>query len=264
MVNLPAQPRNLRGKKKSDTERVDTGTADPAAAEAQIAQFADEVRAMGETLQQAAPEASGEPEPDREESIYEVMKETMRRQKEELEAKNAQLKKQGYGRPAAQPPPPPAPPKIDKVGDLTDLAAVWTAARDYLAANARILESVLGACSRVEALDNQANQVTLAIPAAHQRFTNERAQAKLEEALRTVTDLPLRLQVNFVDQPLPAPGPGIGVTPAGQSMAAQRIPPELMDAVKSQPIVRELMKRLDATITQVEIIAAPGATDENG
>jgi hypothetical protein len=41
-------------------------------------------------------------------------------------------------------------------------------------------------------------------------------------------------------------------TPAAPLQAAQRIPPELLDAVNKQPLIKELMKRFDASITQIE------------
>ena len=127
------------------------------------------------------------------------MKQHMARKREEMEAQNAQLRQQrGHGRPVAHAP---VPPPVEKAADLTDLPGVWIAARNYLAQNARLLESVLGGCSRLEALDTAAGQATLAIPNTQRNFTNDRARAKLEEALRAVTDLPLKLQVNFVEPP---------------------------------------------------------------
>ena len=208
----------------------------------------------------AAPTASsqaGDPEP--EENIYQVMKGHMARQKEELEAKNAAARqgKSANGRPG--PAPTEAPPKvtIQRVTDLRDLPGVWAAARNFLSVNARMLESVLGQCTRVDALNLETNEVTLVIPDRHERFTGDKARAKLEEALRAVTGLTLKLLVNFVDLPLDVPPDGVGVVPgAGQGggPGAQRVAPEVLEAVKSQPIIKELMKRLDATVTQVEML----------
>jgi hypothetical protein len=207
------------------------------------------------------PSTATNDEPEREESIYEIMKQEMLRKKEEQEVKNAQWKQQQRtgpnGRPASGRPPtpaPPAPPAIEKVANLADLSAVWAAARNYLVAHARILESVLGNCTRIESLNPEAGEVVLAIPTTQRNFTNDKAQARLEEALRTVTGLPLKLQIQFVDAPTPAPGSIIGVMPLGQ--AAQRIPPEIMQAVISQPLIQKLMTRLDATVTQVEILGS--------
>ena len=247
----PRLPRKPRGKKKSDSELNEQLSA--AVAELST----PPVAAAPPTNASALP---ADQEPEREESIYEIMKQEMLRKKEEQEAKNAQWKQQqrpngrpSYGRPAAAPPPPP--PSIEKVSNPSDLPAVWSAARNYLAANARILENVLGNCTRIESLNPDSREVTLAIPTTHRNFTNDRAQARLEEALRAVTGLPLKLQVEFIDTPLPAPPPGssaIGVTPLA---AAQRIPPELMEAVQKQPLIQQLMTRLDATVTQVEVLA---------
>ena len=135
------------------------------------------------------------------------------------------------------------------------MSAVWAAARNYLVAHARILESVLGNCTRIESLNPEAGEVVLAIPTTQRNFTNDKAQARLEEALRTVTGLPLKLQIQFVDAPPPTSGSAaIGIMPLGQ--AAQRIPPEVMQAVTSQPLIQKLMTRLDATVTQVEILGS--------
>jgi hypothetical protein len=179
------------------------------------------------------------------------MKQHMARKREELEAQQAQHK---HGHP---PPAPAAPPPrpVEKAADLADLPGVWIAARNYLAANARLLESVLGHCTSIVSLNTQTCEVTLLIPRNFTGYANEKGRPRLEEALRAVTDLPLKLQVQFTDQPLARPpadeGGAIGTVPLA---AAQRIPPEVMEAVKKQPIVRELMKRLDATVTQVEIL----------
>jgi hypothetical protein len=180
------------------------------------------------------------------------MKQHMARKRDELEALQAQ-RRHGHHPPA--PPASPAPKPVEKAPDLSDWPGVWIAARNYLAANARLLESVLGTCTSIASLSVSTREVTLLIPRHHLGFANDKAKARLEEALRAVTDLPLKLSVQFSDQPLPPPSassPGaIGTIPLA---AAQRIPPEVMDAVKQQPLVRELMKRFDATVTQVEIL----------
>ncbi|HEY4330652.1 MAG TPA: hypothetical protein VGN88_13010 [Phycisphaerae bacterium] len=187
------------------------------------------------------------------------MKQHILRQREEQEAKNAQAKQRGYGRPgpAPQAPAPAAPAaSVEKVADLTDLPAVWLAARKYLSQSARLLESVLGNCARIESLNPSSQEVILLVPKNHTGFANEKARPRLEEALRAAAGIPLKLQVKFTDEMLaPPPATGaIGTVP----MAAQRIAPEIMDAVKNQPVIKELMKRLDATVTQVEIIETPG------
>jgi len=276
-------PRLRRGKKKSElglpegdaevsrvsvTARVVTtpALAAPSAEDAARAHGIDPAAAaavLGETAtpeETAAPAESGSTEEEGEENIYEVMKQHMRRKQEEIEAKNAQIRAQrtGGGRPApAQPAAPAGPLPVEKAGDLSDLNGVWRAARNYLLANARMLESVLGGCTRVTGLTTDPAEVVLEVPKTQERFTNDKARAKLEEALRSVTELPLRLRVEFVDPPR-------GVTPAGMqpggpgpsapAATAQRVPPEVIEAVKKQPIVQELMKKLDATVTQVEML----------
>jgi hypothetical protein len=212
----------------------------------------------------AAASETAEPE----ENIYEVMKQHMARKREELDAQQAQLRQQHpHGRPhsAHAAPVAPAAPRIEfeKASDLTDLPAVWIAARNYLSQVARLLESVLGPSSSIAALDRHAGELTLLVPRRHLGFTNDKARARLEEALKAVTGLPIRLKIEFSDQPL-APPPGADGGSVGGGFAAQRVPPEIMDAVKNVPIVRELMKRLDASVTQVELLDDPQANASEG
>jgi hypothetical protein len=205
-----------------------------------------------------------------EESIYEVMKATMRRQKEELEAKNAALKQQRgpgqYGRPGpvggaavggARPTnegqTSPAP--IERVADTTDLPAVWAATRRHLHTAARYLEGVLGHCCEVAVLNRETGEGVVRVPGNQKGFANERARAKIEECMRAVTGLPVRLALEFVEAPARENGEGSRVgMQAAPSMAAQRIPPEVLEAIKQQPVVIELMKRLDGSIVHVEML----------
>ncbi|MGN6369788.1 MAG: hypothetical protein ACTHN5_16130 [Phycisphaerae bacterium] len=199
-----------------------------------------------------------------EENIYEVMKAHMRRQKEELEAKNAQLRQQQranqYGRPgpggAARPPASSAanePPAVEKVSDISDLGGLWSATRKYLHGAARYLESVLGHCCRIESVDAGANEAVLLVPAVQRGFTNEKARAKIEEALRAVTDRPLKLSVQISEE-APAPQPTQGEGAAAPAATVQRIPPEVIEAVKEQAVVKQLMKSLDATVVHIEML----------
>jgi hypothetical protein len=152
-------------------------------------------------------------------------------------------------------------PAIQRVTNLQDLPGIWTAARNYLVIHGKNLETVLGACTRVGALDMEAKQIKLVIPQRFANWTNDKARAKLEEALRAVTGLTLKLQVEFIEMPAEPPPGAIGTTDAAAGMAAQRVPPELLDAVKRQPIIKELMKRLDATVTQVEMLQTAEASE---
>ncbi|HVX86229.1 MAG TPA: hypothetical protein VH253_15710 [Phycisphaerae bacterium] len=197
-----------------------------------------------------APEESALLEEDvNEENIYEVMKAHMRRQKEELDAKNLAAKQQSRapGRPGAQPPAPPAAP--EPAVNPADLPAVWAAARRWLQANASYLERVLGHCCSVAALDPATGDALLHLPANQRGFANERARLKLEEALRAVTRLPIKLALHFTASTAPPPPPAN--TP---DLATQRIAPELLAAVKDQPLVKQLMKNLDATVVHIEML----------
>jgi len=204
--------------------------------------------------------AAASDEPEREESIYEVMKQHMARQKEETEARNAASKQGGRPGPATQRPvqPAAAPPPVEKVSDFENLGALWFAVRQYLSHHARLLESVLGNCTHITALrlepDAPGGEAVLQMPVAQRNFTNDKARAKLEEAIRAVTGKPLRLRVDFIEPDPNAPVPSGAYSSTGSPSALQRIPPELMDKVKQQPVIKELMKRLDATITQVEML----------
>jgi hypothetical protein len=196
-----------------------------------------------------------------EENIYEVMKAHMRRQKEEQEAKNAQMRQQARmaGRPGPSQAAPPRPPAAaQRVTDLSNLAAVWVAVRQWLAGNARYFESVLGHCCAVTALDPHTGETTLRVPGLQRGFTNEKVRAKIEEGLRAVTGVGIKLAVEFTEEkhvPPPAANAGGGGLPApATSPSVQRVPPEIIEAVKEQPVIKELMKRLDATVVQVELL----------
>jgi hypothetical protein len=185
----------------------------------------------------------------------------MRRQKEEQEARNAAMRQQagrlggagGRPGPAGQPREP-AKPTFEKVRNVTDLNAVWAAARNYLASAARYLDSVLGHCCTVGSLNPETGEATLLVPATQRGFTNEKARAKIEEALRVVTGLGIRLAVEFSQEEQKAPPPADGSQPGVAGVAANRVPAEVLEAVKQQKVVQELMKKLDASVTNVEML----------
>lgn len=209
------------------------------------------------------PAAASSPDDEGEENIYEVMKQHMRRKQEEADAKwaadKAQKAQQQRGRPGPIKPEVQRPAETRKADDLTDMGDVTAALREYLAANARMLESILGPCLRVSALTAAPPEATLQIHKTQQGFTNDLAKGKIEAALRAVTDLPLRITYEFVDPPKNpnAPVPGAPAAPPAQT--AQRVPPEVTEAVKKQPLIQELMKRFDASVTQIELL---GSGDE--
>lgn len=281
---MPPLPRPPRGKKKSElaSPPLPPGESSRVSVTSHIVHppsHADAARAHGIDPAAAAavlgtqplsPEDAAAPptaEDDAEENIYEVMKQHMRRKQEELEAKNAQMRQQRAagqggrpgpaGRPAA---PQPAPePEIPRVADLANLDAVWAAARQYMLAKARIIESVLGGCTRILSLTTNPPEAVLEMPSTQKGFANERARLKLEEILRLLTGLPLKVRLEFVEvarRPAHAADAGM---PAAPAATVQRVPPEIIDAVKKQPVIQELMKRFDATVTQIELL---GTGDE--
>jgi hypothetical protein len=193
---------------------------------------------------------------DEEENIYEVMKGHMRRQKEELEAKNAELRQArgaGYGRPG--PAAVSSGPVVEKVADVGDMARVWGAVRTYLASGARYLDSVLGHCSRLETLNRETGEAVLMVPANQQGFTNEKARLKIEEALKAVTGLPVKLAVRFGEEEgKAAERSNVAAAAGGGGPAATRVAPEVIEAVKKQAVVKELMKKLDATVVNIEVL----------
>ena len=128
-----------------------------------------------------------------EESIYEQMKATMRRQKEEIDAKNAAMKQQrgpmSPGRPGPMGGRPahesgaalPAAP-LEKFTEVSDLAGLWAAVRRHLQGNARYLESVLGHSCRMVEYQPITSEAFLAVPESQKGFTNEKARLKIEES----------------------------------------------------------------------------------
>ncbi len=173
---LPSNP-PIAGQKKSSIDRVD-----PVAAAA-VMETALPVSSLMSASDSAQPV-----EEVPEESIYEQMKATMRRQKEEQDAKNAAMKQQRgpaqYGRPGPVAVKPAEEAVIERVSDVTDLAAVWGATRRHLNTTARYLESVLGHCCRVGGLNRETGETVLVVPGNQKGFTNEKARAKIEECLR--------------------------------------------------------------------------------
>ena len=108
-------------------------------------------------------------------------------------------------------------------------------------------------------------EATITVPGNQRNFTTEKARMKLEEALRAVTGVPLRVKVEFVEiseEEMGHAGAGggrgaIGVVggPGSGLPAMQRIPPELLEKIRNQPLIKELAKRFDAAITHVEILS---------
>jgi hypothetical protein len=245
----------LRVKKKSELAASDI------APEAAAAVLPEAPAPAGQSAEQSGKQEADAPPPQEdegEENIYEVMKGHMRRQKEELEARNAAMRQQA-GRMGGRPGPAgqsrePAKPTFDKVRDVTDLHAVWAATRNYLASVARYLDSVLGHCCSVGSLNPETGEAVLLVPATQRGFTNEKARAKIEEALRVVTGLGIRLTVEFSQEEQKAPPPADGSQPGVAGVAANRVPAEVLEAIKQQKVVQELMKKLDASVTNVEML----------
>ena len=70
-----------------------------------------------------------------------------------------------------------------------------------------------------------------------------------------MTGLGIRLGLRFVVDETPAPTGESSHGGAGaHSTAGRRIPPEVIDAIKQQPVIQQLMKRLDATVVHVEML----------
>ena len=247
---------------------------DPAAAAAVLG----EVAGTGQVHQQNAssmpsgtamgstPEAVGE---EGEESIYEVMKSHMRQKKEELEARNVQARQEGAagaGRPGPRPmggrPGPVMPAAVqaapvEMVADLGNLAAVWAAARKLFG----YLDRTLGYEGRLESLNAETGETVARMPANLKGFANEKARAKIEESLRAVTGKGIRLSLVFPEVAHdPAGGAKgndaarFGGPAAPPTPQAQRIPPKVKDDVENNPVVQELMKKLDANVVNIELL----------
>lgn len=199
----------------------------------------------------------------------------MRRQKDELDAHNAQLRQQqaprGYGRPGpagrpgpghAPPAPAPAAP-IEMIADLGNLVAVWLAARKHLiATGCKYLETTLGHLGRLETLNPTTGEASIWIPANQRGFANEKARVKIEESLRDVTGKGIKLTFTFpdpaasseADRAAEAARAGMPAAGGGTITQAHRVSPETQEAVENAPVVQELMKRLDARIVNIELL----------
>jgi hypothetical protein len=197
-------------------------------------------------------------EEEREESIYEVMKGHMLRQKEEQEARNVAIRQQSGrfpGRPGPASPAKSETPRVEKVTDLTDLAGVWEAAQKFLSDNqARSVVLNLGATSRITRLNANAGEVVLEIPGHLRAYAGDKIKARIEDAIRTVTGKGLRLSLAYCLEAPKAPPPADGSQPGVSGIAANRVPAEVLEAIKQQKVVQELMKKLDASVTNVEML----------
>ncbi len=217
-----------------------------------------------------APSAQDFDADDAEDSIYEVMKQKLIEQRQELETRNAQMRQQGQsGRPAARPPSTygrpatgpaaqgPAAPVFEKVTDFTNLINVWMAARKHLiATGSKYIETTLGHDGKLESLSLVTWDASVWIPPHHSAWANEKARVKIEESLRAVTGKGVHVAFHCPD---PVAGQGsegarfAPPPPNSAGGAGQRVAPEVVDAVKNQPLVRELMKRLDASVVHIEV-----------
>ncbi|MCL2641865.1 MAG: hypothetical protein FWD53_13525 [Phycisphaerales bacterium] len=176
----------------------------------------------------------------------------MRRQKEELDAKNVQVRQQQHGGGRSGLMQAASLPVLEKVADVGDLAAVWRAVRKYVASSVKYIDNVLGHCCRIESLDADLLEAVLFVPGNQRSFANGKPQLKIEEGVRAVTGLPLKLKLHFGEEVVKAPEAEASVG----GIAAQRVPPEVIRAVESQAVIKELIKKLDARVVHVELMGA--------
>lgn len=138
--------------------------------------------------------------------------------------------------------------ETESAGDL------WQSVRAQLIANQNSsLEMVLG--SKVTIGQQQDGQIELIAPQSLQASCSPTATAKVTEALKVVLQLPaVTVQWRFIDaaptaRPAIAPRrPGTPTPPP----SATRIDPEVMQQIKAQPVIKELMDQIGVSITSVE------------
>jgi len=143
----------------------------------------------------------------------------------------------------------PSSPVIEKVENCGDLQAVWGAVRKYLASTARYIDNMLGHCCRIESLDAESLDAVLFVPGNQKGFANEKHRLKIEEGLRVVTGLTIKLSLRFGEEVVKAPD-----ADTSGGIVTQRVPPEVFKAVEAQPVIKELIKKLDAKVVNVELM----------
>jgi DNA polymerase-3 subunit gamma/tau len=142
--------------------------------------------------------------------------------------------------------------ETEPAGDL------WQAVRTQLITNQNSsLEMVLG--GKVTIGHQQDGQIELIAPQSLQASCSPTATAKVTEALKVVLQLPaVTVQWRFIEsaptaRPALAPRrPGTPTPPP----SATRIDPEVMQQIKAQPVIKELMDQIGVSITSVEPLHA--------
>ncbi len=135
---------------------------------------------------------------------------------------------------------------------------------------------MLGATAVFQNCDPAAGEATLIIPAHLKAYANERIGEKIAQSLRAVLGCPMKLTLIPSEEAAPAAQGRAATRTAGPSapspyaaptashvpsQSAQRVPPEVIDAVRSAPLVRQLIERLGGDVTLVEMIEK---TEESG
>ena len=128
---------------------------------------------------------------------------------------------------------------------------------------------MLGATARLQSYDPASGEATLVIPGHLKAYANERIRDRIEQSFKQVVGRGVSLTLLPSEEAAPAapgrplagpPEPRPYAVPAGTApvpQVAARVPPEVIDAVRSAPVVRQLIEKFGGDVTLVEMIEKP-------
>ncbi len=136
-------------------------------------------------------------------------------------------------------------------------AAIWAAVRARLVAdNKGSVDSILASRSMLVSCDAGAGEATVEIPAQLENYLAGPPEEALGEAFSAVLGRTVRVSyvVSEAAQAMPR------VDAARQASAvAQRVPPELLEAVRATPVVKRIIETLGGDVTGVEVLGGGGS-----
>ena len=202
------------------------------------------------------------PEPTRQESsappsVFQEMKQALQRGAATVQATAATVTP--GGRPRVAPPanggpvtPPAAPVEPSITAAPTGPASLWSLVRSRLVADKNgSIDTILAANSKLVSCDKAAGEATVEIPPHLESYAQDRPRQLLEEAFSAVIGRATRVTFTIATEATARPDAVRRASPV-----AQRVPPELLDAVRATPIVQRIIETLGGDVTTVEILGS--------
>jgi len=155
-----------------------------------------------------------------------------------------------------------------------DLPALWQAVcKNLLETKAGSINTMLGTRARLQSCTAD-GQALLIIPGHLRAYANDRIRDRIAESFANVLGRTVRLTLLPSEEAAPAApnrplsgggaarSPAAYASPANVPQAAARVPPEVINAVRSAPLVQQLMERFGGDVTLVEMLEK--AEDSSG